>query len=210
MLKKQASSRETLNRVGTSYIPAGILASVPAESAIVLPVDDAEPIVSHLRSLHDPAARFGVPAHITLLYPFLPPSRVMNEIDALVRLFAEVPGFEFSLAGVRRFPATAYLHPDPPARFVQLTEMIARRWPEFQPYGGAFSTVIPHLTVADHVGADVLDAVERIVSSHLPLKCRATAAWLLCSDDQGFWSRSHIFPFGSTPGAWSALATTQD
>jgi hypothetical protein len=122
----------------------------------------------------------------------------MNEIEALARFFVAVPGFDFSLAEVRRFPATAYLHPDPPTRFVRLTEMIARRWPEFPPYGGAFSTVIPHLTIADHVGTDVLDTVERTVSIHLPLKCRATAAWLLCSDDHGFWSRSHTFPFGLT------------
>jgi 2'-5' RNA ligase len=180
-------------------IPARILARVPAESALVVPVDDAEPIVSHMRWLHDPVARCGVPAHITLLYPFLPPSRVLNEIDALARLFAAVPGFAFSLTGVRRFPATAYLHPDPPDGFVELTEMIERHWPEFPPYRGAFSTVIPHLTVADHAGTDVLDDVERMVSIHLPLECRATSAWLLCSDEQGWWSRSHVFPFGKPP-----------
>ena len=69
------------------------------------------------------------------------------------------------------------------------------RWPEFPPYGGAFSLVIPHLTVADRVAADVLNAIDRDVSSHLPIRCRATEAWLMCSDEHGFWSRHEVFPF---------------
>jgi 2'-5' RNA ligase len=169
---------------------------VAAESAIVLPVAEAEPIVGDMRWLHDPVARRGVPAHITLLYPFAPPSQTLNEIDALKRLFAGVPAFEFSLTEVGRFPATAFLHPDPPAPFEELTDMIARRWPQWPPYRGTFSSTIPHLTIADHAETDVLDAVQRTVSIHLPIKCRAVAAWLLCSNDAGAWSRIQIFPFG--------------
>jgi hypothetical protein len=74
-----------------------------------------------------------------------------------------------------------------------------RRWwprPEFPPYGGAFSAVIPHLTVADHVSLEVLDLVDRSVARHLPIHCRATAAWLMCSDEHGVWSRHEVFPFG--------------
>jgi 2'-5' RNA ligase len=166
------------------------------ESSVVLPVEEAESVVGHLRELHDPAASLGVPAHITLLYPFMPPIRTASEIDALRRLFSSIPEFEFALTEVRHFPATAYLHPDPPDAFVRLTEMITQRWPDYPPYRGAFSTVIPHLTVADHVGRDVLDDVERVLSIHLPLKCRASAAWLLCSDERGFWSRKEVFSFG--------------
>lgn len=137
-----------------------------------------------------------MPAHITLLYPFLPPIRTASEIEALGQLFSSVQEFEFALTEVRQFPATAYLHPDPPDAFVRLTEMIVQRWPDYPPYRGAFSTVVPHLTVADHVGRDALDHVERALSIHLPLQCRAKAAWLLCSDEQGFWTRTEVFSFG--------------
>jgi 2'-5' RNA ligase len=168
---------------------------VPSESGIIVPVREAEPIVGDLRSLHDPQARAGVPAHITLLYPFARASRVIMEVDALRQLLGDVPAFEFSLTDVGRFPVTAYLHPEPSAGFVHLTEMIARRWPEYPPYGGAFPTLIPHLTIADRVSTDVLDAVDRIVTAHLPIHCRATEAWLICSNERGVWSRSHVFPF---------------
>jgi hypothetical protein len=43
--------------------------------------------------------------------------------------------------------------------------------------------------------ADVLNAIDRDVSSHLPIRCRATEAWLMCSDEHGFWSRHEVFPF---------------
>jgi hypothetical protein len=133
-----------------------------------------------------------------LLYPFVPPTRTASEIDVLDRLFSSIPEFEFALTGVRRFPATAYLHPDPPHAFVRLTEMIAQRWPGYPPYRGAFPTVVPHLTVADRVGTAVLDDVERALSIELPIKCRAKAAWLLCSDGHGFWTRRQIFPLGTS------------
>jgi len=173
-----------------------MLVGMAHESSIVLPVEEAEAIVGHLRERYDPAARSGMPAHITLLYPFVPPIRTAAEIEVLGRLFLSIPEFEFALTDVRHFPATAYLHPDPPDAFVRLTEIITQRWPDYSPYRGAFSTVVPHLTVADHVNRDVLDSVERAVSIHLPIKCRAKVAWLLCSDAQGFWNRNEIFLFG--------------
>src|SRR4051794_22486508 len=166
---------------------------MPGESGIILPVPEAEAAVGHLRRLHDPQASYGVPAHITLLYPFAHPSRVGEAPSALKQLFRLTAVFEFSLIDIRRFPGTAYLHPEPSAPFVQLTEMLVHRWPEFPPYDGAFSTVIPHLTVAAHAAADVLDAIDRSVTTHLPIRCRATEAWLMCSDEQGVWSRYEVF-----------------
>jgi 2'-5' RNA ligase superfamily protein len=166
---------------------------MPSQSGIILPVREVEPVVGSLRRLHDPQARYGVPAHITLLYPFAPPSRVGASVAALQELFSVTPVFEFSVVEVRRFPVTAYLHPEPSAAFVRLTEMLVQRWPEFPPYGGAFATVIPHLTVADHATAEVLDAVDLTVARHLPIACRATEAWLMCSDEDGFWSRHEVF-----------------
>jgi hypothetical protein len=41
------------------------------ESALVVP--EAEPLVKPFRDRYDPSAAAGVPAHITLLYPFKQP-----------------------------------------------------------------------------------------------------------------------------------------
>ena len=42
------------------------------ETALVIAVPEAEPLVSDWRAQHDWSAQRGVPAHITLLYPFVP------------------------------------------------------------------------------------------------------------------------------------------
>jgi hypothetical protein len=167
---------------------------MPLESAVILPILDAGPVVEDLRWRYEPQARYGLPTHITLLSPFAHPSAVGEATAALEELFRLVPAFDFSLVEVRRFPAAVYLHPEPAEPFVQLIDRLARRWPEFPPYGGAFSTVIPHVTVAARVADDVLDLVDRNVARHLPIRCRATEAWLMCNDEHGVWKPRAVFP----------------
>jgi len=36
--------------------------------------------------------------------------------------------------------------------------------------------------------------MERSMAHSLPIRCHATEAWLMCSDDSGLWSRRHSFP----------------
>jgi 2'-5' RNA ligase len=171
------------------------------ETALVVPVPEAEPIVGEWRRRYDPTARRGVPAHITLLFPFAPPSEVDANVDALREVFAAIAVFDFALAAVGRFPRTAYLRPEPENALLALIDALMRRWPQFPPHGGRFDSVIPHLTVADGVSADVLDVVEQALSPRLPIACRADAAWLLRSDAQGRWSCACVFPFAQAATA---------
>jgi 2'-5' RNA ligase len=167
------------------------------ESAVIIPIPEVEPIVGPLRLQCDQAAQLGVPAHITLLYPFCPPQAVADEINALRDVCTSIHAFPFSFTEVRRFPATAYLHPDQSERFAQITRTLARAWPDYKPYGGAVAEIIPHLTVADRVNAETLNAVENSVRRYLPIKCAAREIWLLTSDAAGMWSRSALFPLAA-------------
>ena len=47
----------------------------PTESAVIVAVPAAEPAVRAHRQQFDRAAAWGVPAHVTVLYPFVPPFR---------------------------------------------------------------------------------------------------------------------------------------
>jgi hypothetical protein len=68
------------------------------ESALLVPVPAAEPAVGQHRARLDEAARDGVPAHITVLYPFLPPAGIDKTLlAALGRLFAGRTVFGFTL-----------------------------------------------------------------------------------------------------------------
>ncbi len=45
-------------------------------SALVVEIPTADPVVGGWRATHDPSADHGMPAHITLLYPFRPPGAI--------------------------------------------------------------------------------------------------------------------------------------
>lgn len=47
-----------------------------SESAAIVPVPEAESAVGEFRAELDPSARCGVPAHVTVIYPLLPPDRL--------------------------------------------------------------------------------------------------------------------------------------
>jgi hypothetical protein len=70
---------------------------VTDESALLVTVPAAEPAVARHRSRLDTSAAVGVPAHIAVLYPFLPPDLIDADTHAtLARLFASVPGFRIN------------------------------------------------------------------------------------------------------------------
>lgn len=84
------------------------------QTALVVKVPEAEPVVSTWRSRYDAAAAAGVPAHITVLYPFLNHRAVTAGVLAqLQALFAGHRAFEVQLAQARRFPGVLYLAPVP-------------------------------------------------------------------------------------------------
>jgi 2'-5' RNA ligase len=71
---------------------------------------------------------------------------VLVQIQAAL---SQVLSFAFSLSQVRRFPATAYLAPEPAEPFIALTEALVRTFPEFLPFRSAHESIVPHLTVAN-------------------------------------------------------------
>ena len=122
----------------------------PPISALILRVPEPEPLVGALRLRYDPTAALGVPAHITILVPFVPPERVTAKVLRTVeQAIADIHAFEFTLSAVCRWPETVYLTPDPAEPFAALTRSIVRHFPQFPPYGGRHAGIIPHLTVAD-------------------------------------------------------------
>jgi hypothetical protein len=57
---------------------------------------------------------------------------------ALAEIAGSVEPFDARFGAVGRFPGIVYLVPEPGGRFTTLTDTIAARFPEYQPYEGAF------------------------------------------------------------------------
>ena len=174
------------------------------ETAVLIAVPIAENLVGAWRAEHDESAGVGVPAHITLLYPFVPPEQVdAGVVDELGELFSEVPTFAFTLSRTARFgePGAAeqllYLEPEPAAPFVSLTESLAARFPGFPPYAGAHDAVVPHLTVAQSPDDGLISTIEAALAPGLPIETEAREATLMEQGRDGMWRVRERFVFAS-------------
>jgi 2'-5' RNA ligase len=173
------------------------------ETALVVPVPAAEPVVGPWRQQHDPVAAQGVPAHVTLLYPFRSPNDITGAVlRELASIFAAMAPFPFSLSRVATFPTVAYLTPEPAAPFVQLIEQLMQRYPDAPPYGGAFRTITPHLTVIQTSEPEQLtglvQAFRRAMGGVLPVLASAVEAWLLEQRADNSWHVHRRFPFAGS------------
>jgi 2'-5' RNA ligase len=166
------------------------------ESAIIVPVN--VPVgVNRLRDRMDPSAADGVPAHITLIYPFMPPSELKDDVRRRIEeIIAGEPSFPFILKQVRRWPAVVYLEPQPDEPFRRLTAALAGAFPEYPPYEGVHEEIVPHLTVASDVPEDYYEAAEHALPGFLPIRDVCREAWLIGHTPEQAWHTLWRLPFG--------------
>jgi 2'-5' RNA ligase len=170
------------------------------ETALLLPVPAAEQAVSRHRARLDEAAGDGVPAHITVLYPFLPPAGIGEPLLAeLGRLFARFAAFEFTLDRVGWFgEEVVWLGPRDPAPFSALTSAAFTAFPSCPPYGGQHAKVIPHLTIGHAGGQQALRTAAESVRPCLPIEAAAAEVILMAGPRLGTADTS--------PGLWRTVA----
>ncbi len=164
---------------------------------MVVVVPAAEPLVGAHRMQHDPTAARGVPAHVTILYPFRTEldGDTAARIEEICRSFT---AFEASFAAVGRFAdeGVVWLRPEPHDVFVALLRAFAAAFPECPPYGGAIAEVIPHLTVATGLAGTEAAALESTLTAKLPVIANVERLTLLVEDDRGVWHAERSWPLG--------------
>jgi hypothetical protein len=167
-------------------------------TAVLLCIPEAEPLVHAWRSTGDPSAARGVPAHVTLLAPFLPASAIdAGVLGELEWFFAGVDAFRTRFAELGCFDADGVVYLEPEGSTLdELAGALARRWPETPPYGGKHDEPHPHLTVV-HTDDDALRMrAQAAVEGGLPLEAFVQQAALWVCDDEGRWAEAAVFPFG--------------
>ncbi len=159
------------------------------QSAILVPVPAAEPIVDRWRQAHDPVAPAGVPAHITLIVPWLPPEEITDaDLEELAASVGEDRAFDFELIDIGWFGRNVlWLEPYPAEGFRSLTNRLADRFAT-PPWDDEFDEVVPHLTVGHAGDGDELRPVADALRLSLPVKCRAEELWVMVGDGLR-WSR---------------------
>jgi 2'-5' RNA ligase len=171
------------------------------QTALVILVPEAEAVVGGWRERYDPASA-EIPPHVTVFYPFFESQSVNEEVDrGLEEIFKAIPAFELTFAGLCGLPGVLYLAPEPGEAIERLIASVGQRFPELEPYGGAFDEVIPHLTIAITASAESAAEVAREADKHwekgrLPFSVRVGAVELLEQGEAGTWLSGRSFALG--------------
>ncbi|MEU7901841.1 2'-5' RNA ligase family protein [Actinoplanes sp. NPDC049118] len=164
-----------------------------------MPVPQVEQAVGRWRAVLDRAAGWGVPAHVTVLYPFLAPEDLDEQtLTAVAEVLASVPPFTTEFAHVRWFGDTVvWLAPSPDRPFRALTDAIWQRFPQAPPYAGAHTDVVPHLTIGHDAPRRALAEAADAVAASLPIRAPVDVVRLIAGTPRpDGWHTIREFPIG--------------
>jgi hypothetical protein len=152
--------------------------------ALLIPFPELLPLVEQwLERTNATGPSQGIPPHVTVLFPA--PWDIGDALDGF-------EAFDVEFHETRRFAEVVYLAPEPPEPFVEMTQAVWGRFPEWPPYHGEFlPDITPHLTVA--WGA-LLDEAEADVQPRLPVGGRAREAVLVGEVEAGRWEQQASYP----------------
>jgi len=156
---------------------------------VLVPALEAGLLVRDLRMQYDPSAAAGVPPHVTLMFPFVrPPDLTEQIIDILAGMIGRARAFDFALTQVGQFEqGVVYLEPEPAAPFAHLTRKIGRQFGLLS-FGGAFGdNPVTHLTVAILGSASKRQELVAQLDTELPIRVRAEEAWLMVGANSTSW-----------------------
>lgn len=174
-------------------------AAAEVETGLIIPVPAFEAFIQEHRAQNAAVSPEGVPAHLTLLYPFLPPMRCQEAHAEVEGFFAEVEPFDFELTEIGWFEdRVVFLAPSDPTPFVELTERLIDRWTQCIPYGGRHAGKhVPHLTLGIEGTPEEMASLAEAAEKMLPARCTAEQAWLMIGTPHpAEWEVKRRFTFG--------------
>jgi 2'-5' RNA ligase len=169
------------------------------KSALIIPVPEVERLVRTWREQLDPACSRGIPAHITVLFPFAHPADLDDEvIQSLDAYFSRINNFDFGFTSLAWFDdRVVYLQPNPDTVFRNMTRELMTRFPQYLPYGGRYDEPTPHLTVGDGAPINLLEEAAKDIGRGLPVVVNAKSAWLMTGGmGPNSWTLRHEFELG--------------
>jgi 2'-5' RNA ligase len=142
-------------------------------------------------------AASGVPAHVTMLFPFVEASGLTSAIEGAVAAVAALhPPIGYRITGPHRWPDAVYAAVEPVEPFVRLQGALAAAFPRYPIYGAPAGFVfIPHITIGDGVEVNEPGTMGDRAWSALPVDAVASRIEVIASDG-GRWQRVWTFPLG--------------
>jgi 2'-5' RNA ligase superfamily len=141
---------------------------------LLLITPDADSLVGSWRAEHDPAARFGIPAHVTVRTPFLAPEHWRD--PALSQLERFLP-MDVTLSRLENRPGALVVLAEPDDALRQITQAVTLSWPTLPPHKGNRPDLAYHVTVVRTASERVRSEAWEAIAPHLPLHVTGTELW---------------------------------
>ncbi len=171
----------------------------PDSTALIVLVPEAEPLVGPYRTKYDPVAPLGMPAHVTLMFPFVACESLADDARARLRTrLSELPPFDYEFGETGVFPGVLYLRPEIDEPFLEAIAVVRSLFPALEPYGDTKLKPTPHLTVAhassEAVLREIRESFENDLAEHGAVSGTAAAATLMRHSGTA-WESADVFPF---------------
>jgi 2'-5' RNA ligase len=144
---------------------------------LLLIAPDAELLVGTWRADHDSAARYGIPAHVTVRSPFLPPEHWADPMLSLLERFLPVP---LTLARLEDRPGALVIIAEPDDHLRELTDAATRAWPTLPPHKENHRPFAYHMTVVRTADTRIRSNAAKAIAPQLPLRVTGTEMWAAC------------------------------
>lgn len=142
---------------------------------LLLVTPAAEPLVGRWRAEHDWAARHGIPAHVTIRLPFLPPEQWRDPSIAL--LLEGLLPVDATLSRLEDRPGALVILAEPDDQLRAMTEAVSAQWPELAPHKGDRPDFAYHVTVVRTEDRVVRAAAADAIAPQLPLQVVGSEVW---------------------------------
>ena len=127
---------------------------------LIIPPPPVQAFCYPWREQYDQESFGRVPAHITLLYPFVPPEIVDEAVTQLEQICADTLAFEIVLSKYDKFEGALILEPENPEPITNLFNKLAKAFPEYAVHEGKQGGGLhPHLTLAQSDDPGVLEKI---------------------------------------------------
>ncbi|MFI5258253.1 MAG: hydrogenase maturation protease [Candidatus Limnocylindrales bacterium] len=167
-------------------------APIAAETAIIVRVRLPEALEA-LRLGEVPNPARGLPAHVTLLYPFARPAALDGQLrSAVARVVEPHRAFAYRLSGPARRPEVLFASVEPEGPFRSIYRDLAAAFPGFPIYGGGLEFE-PHVTIAEGAPAGLARLEASPAWASMPATGAAGSVELIALEDER-WATKWRFP----------------
>lgn len=174
----------------------------PTTAIVILAPHSVQTIAVPLLHQYAPDALLRVPAHLTVLFPFVPPERLDDASHKVSKICSDMAPFEVTMSGYGFFPNVAFMSPVDHEPIKAVFRRIYAVFPECPPYGGDFGEDLhPHMTVGVFATEAEREAV--VLPDYEPITFRVDRLHIL----QGIakaalpWITHDIIPLGASENA---------